>query len=72
MSVRLESHAFRYADLDEYWQTARTTGERRRIEALDVGETERVRQALAARAAPHQQPDGLHIPATALLATAAR
>jgi ubiquinone/menaquinone biosynthesis C-methylase UbiE len=72
VTVRLESHAFRYADLDEYWQSARTTGERWRIQALDAGETERVRQTLAARVAPHQRSDGLHIPATALLATAAR
>jgi hypothetical protein len=71
VTVRIESHAFVYADLDEYWRAARGTGQRRRLEALDGQQMERVRRALAARVAPYQQSDGLHIPTTALLAIAA-
>lgn len=71
VTVRVDAHVFRYADLDAYWQTARTTGERRRLEALDAEQTDRVRAALASRVALHQRSDGLHIPASALLATAA-
>jgi hypothetical protein len=71
VTVQVESHAFRYADLDVYLRTARGTGERRRLDVLDVEQAERVRSVLAARVAPYQQSDGLYIPASALLATAA-
>jgi hypothetical protein len=30
VQVRVAAHLFRYADLDEYWQSARGTGQRRR------------------------------------------
>jgi ubiquinone/menaquinone biosynthesis C-methylase UbiE len=72
VTVAVESHPFRYADLDEYWQAAHTTGQRRRMDVLDNEQTERARSALAVRVAPYRRADGLHIPATALLATAAR
>jgi O-methyltransferase / aklanonic acid methyltransferase len=70
VTVHLESHAFHYADLDEYLRTARGTGERHRLERLDADETDRVRSRLAARLARYEQSDGLHVPAAALLAIA--
>jgi O-methyltransferase / aklanonic acid methyltransferase len=72
VTVTVDSHAFRYADLDEYWRTVRGTGERRRLDLLGAAETERVRAALAERLAPCHTSDGLHIRASALLASAAR
>ena len=70
--VVADSETFRYADLDQYWQTARGTGTRRRLDALDAAQTERVRAMLAERLRPQQHPDGIHVMATALLATASR
>ena len=63
---------FRYADIDDYWQTARGTGLRRWIDQLDAAQTERARAALIERVRPHQRPDGLYLAATALFATASR
>jgi ubiquinone/menaquinone biosynthesis C-methylase UbiE len=68
--VTAETHAFRYADVDQYWQNARGTGLRRWLDALDASQTELVRAAFAERVAPHRQPDGIYLDATALLATA--
>jgi hypothetical protein len=68
--VRVDSTAFRYADLEEYWQSARGTGQGRRLDALNPEETERVRGALAERVSPHQRADGIYLEARALLASA--
>jgi ubiquinone/menaquinone biosynthesis C-methylase UbiE len=67
--VDLDAHVFRYADIDEYWQQARGTGLRRALDSLDAAQTERLRNALADRVRAHQRADGLHLSATALLAT---
>ncbi len=70
--VQMDEAMFRYRDLEAYWQNCRGTGMRRYIDALDAAQTERVKTALAERLRPHEQPDGIHLAATALLATAAR
>ncbi len=70
--VVADSETFCYADLEQYWQTARGTGTRRRLEALDAAQTERVRATLAERLRAQQRPDGIHVVATALLAVASR
>jgi hypothetical protein len=70
--VSVDSNVFRYADLEGYWQSARGTGQGRRLDALNAEETERVRIALAKRVLPHQRADGLDLEATALLASAGR
>lgn len=61
---------FRYDDLDQYWQNARGTGLRQRLDALDAEQTELVRTTFAQRVRGHQRADGLYLEATALLATA--
>lgn len=66
------SHVFRYADTDQYWQNTRGTGLRRRLNTLDAEQTELVRRTFAQRMQRHQQPDGLYLEATALLAMASR
>jgi ubiquinone/menaquinone biosynthesis C-methylase UbiE len=70
--VLVDDAIFRYADLDEYWQTARTTGVGRVLETLNEAQLERVRSELAERLQPSQRADGLHVPASALLATGTR
>lgn len=70
--VKVDSNAFRYADLEEYWQSARGTGLRRRLDVLTAEQAERVRMALARRVLPHQRADGIYLEATALLASAGR
>jgi ubiquinone/menaquinone biosynthesis C-methylase UbiE len=67
-----DTETFRYADLEQYWQTARGTGHRRVLDVLDAAQTERARAALAERLRAHQRPDGIHVAATALLAVASR
>lgn len=63
---------FRFADLTEYWQTARGTGLRRWLDQLDAAQAERVATALAERLQSRHQADGFYLPAEALLATASR
>jgi ubiquinone/menaquinone biosynthesis C-methylase UbiE len=70
IDVRIESTSFRYADLEQYWQNALGTSERRRLATLDAAQTERVRDALAQRVQPHQRADGLYLEASALFAFA--
>ncbi|MBI3041656.1 MAG: methyltransferase domain-containing protein [Betaproteobacteria bacterium] len=72
VDVRADSQSFRYADVEEYWRQARSTGFRRALDALDAVQVERVRTALAERARQHQRADGIYFPATALLAVATR
>jgi ubiquinone/menaquinone biosynthesis C-methylase UbiE len=68
--VAADSHSFRYATIDEYWQQARGTGMRRVLDTLDPAQAERVRAALAKRVA--QRADGFSTSSTALLALAER
>jgi O-methyltransferase/aklanonic acid methyltransferase len=68
----VERTTFRYDDLEQYWQNAMGTGERRRLEALSADETARVRQRLAERVQPHLRADGLHLAAAAVLVVARR
>jgi SAM-dependent methyltransferase len=70
--VVTDAATFCYADLEQYWQNARGTGQRRVLDALDTAQLERVRATLAERLRAHQQPDGIHLVATALLAVASR
>lgn len=70
LRVEMDSHAFRYADLDEYWRQARGTGFRRILDSLDEKTTQRMSAALAERVRPHQKADGLYLTAAALIAVA--
>jgi ubiquinone/menaquinone biosynthesis C-methylase UbiE len=72
VTVIADTHSFRYADAEEYWQQARGTGMRRVLDALDSAQCERVRAALADRMRPYQGPEGFHLPSTALLAVAVK
>ena len=72
LHVMADAKAFRYNDLEQYWQNARGTGLRRRLDALTTEETECVHAALAERVGPHQRSDGIYLEATALLAIATR
>jgi SAM-dependent methyltransferase len=67
-----DSATFRYADLEDYWQSIRGMGPRRIVDALGPAEVGRARAALAERFRPYQRPDGIHAPATALLGVAGR
>lgn len=70
IQVHPDTATFRYADHEDYWQTARGTGLRRSLDALDATQTAHVRAALIEYLRPHQQADGIHLPSIALLATA--
>lgn len=72
VQVDIDSHAFRYADLDEYWRQARGTGFRRILDSLDETTRRRLYAALAERVRSHQKPDGLYLQAAALIAVADR
>lgn len=72
IDVWTDTATFRYANLDEYWQTARGTGLRRALDQLDAAQEAAIRAALAARVAPYRQVDGLHLAATAVFASATR
>ncbi len=61
-----------YPDVDAYWQAVRGTGPRRVVDKLDQAQVERARVALTERFRAYEQPDGFHVVATALLATASR
>jgi len=68
--VEIDSHTFRYADLNEYWHQARGTGFRRTLDGLDPTTAEKARILLADRVRPHQRPDGLYLEASALVGVA--
>jgi ubiquinone/menaquinone biosynthesis C-methylase UbiE len=70
--VNMDTHSFRYVNIDDYWGQARGTGLRRTLDSLDSAQTERVRSALVERMRQHQRPDGFYVAATALLAVANR
>jgi O-methyltransferase / aklanonic acid methyltransferase len=72
VGVDKDTHSFRYADADEYWQQARGTGLRHTLDALDATQNELMRSAVAERMRQYQRPDGFHLAATALLAAADR
>ena len=69
LHVHPDAHVFHYDGIDQYWQNARGTGLRRWLDTLDPQQTEQVRAAFAQRVQSQTQPDGLHLSATALLAT---
>jgi ubiquinone/menaquinone biosynthesis C-methylase UbiE len=71
VSVTVDSHSFRYADVGEYWQGARGTGMRSTLDALDAADAERLRDALARRVNP-KGPTAFHSTSTALIAVASR
>lgn len=52
VSVDANSHAFRYTDVDQYWQQARGTGLRRTLDALSDADAARLRDALRQRVNP--------------------
>jgi ubiquinone/menaquinone biosynthesis C-methylase UbiE len=66
--VVADSEAFRYDDLEHYWQNIRSSGAGRIADRLDAARFERVRAALAERLQAYERPDGIHVVATALLA----
>ncbi len=70
--VIADAHGFRYRDIEDYWQTARGTGLRRRLDTLDPEQTERVRTVFAERVRLRRRPEGLYLEAVALLGTASR
>ncbi len=72
IEVAAEAHDFHYPSLDHYWQTARGTGLRRRLDGLRDEDAERVRAALGARVGPVGEAGGFARRAVALLATASR
>jgi hypothetical protein len=72
VGVDKDTHSFRYADADEYWQQARGTGLRHTLDALGATQNELVRSAVAERMRRYQRPDGFYLAATALLAVADR
>jgi SAM-dependent methyltransferase len=72
VSVDVDSHAFHYTSIDEYWRQARGTGMRRALDALDVGQAERARAALTSRVLGDQRTEGFYSTSTALIAVANR
>jgi SAM-dependent methyltransferase len=72
VQVIVNSTTFVYADVEDYWHSVRGTGPRRIVDALDAAQNERARAALAERFRAYERSDGLHVAATALLATARR
>jgi len=70
--VRDDPTVFRYADIEDYWQTARGTGMRRWIDQLDAAQTERARTMFGERVRPHSREDGIYLGAAAILATGSR
>src|SRR5215203_1041052 len=61
-----------YATLEDYWQTAMSTGLRRDLATLDEADTARVKEAAAERLRDRLKPDGYHLTAVALLAVGER
>jgi SAM-dependent methyltransferase len=68
--VTTDSKTFRYDDVDDYWQSIRGTGPRRIVDKLEATQIELARAALTERLGAYQQPDGIHVVATALLGVA--
>jgi ubiquinone/menaquinone biosynthesis C-methylase UbiE len=71
VSVKTDSHCFRYINADEYWRQARGTGMRRMLDGLSAADAERLSRALTMRVNPDKQKE-FHSTSTALIATASR
>ena len=54
VSVKVDSHSFRYADVEEYWRQARGTGMRRTLDELNAADAERLRSTLTRRVSPER------------------
>jgi SAM-dependent methyltransferase len=54
VSVKVDSHSFRYADVEEYWRQARGTGMRRTLDELNAADAERLRSTLTRRVNPER------------------
>jgi ubiquinone/menaquinone biosynthesis C-methylase UbiE len=67
VSVRADSHSFRYADVEEYWRQARGTGMRRTLDELNAAEADRLRGALRKRVSSDGQKE-FYSTSTALIA----
>jgi ubiquinone/menaquinone biosynthesis C-methylase UbiE len=52
ISVKVDSHSFRYSDVDQYWRQARGTGMRAALDALTSSDAARLRDALRRRVNP--------------------
>lgn len=59
--------SFVFADVEQYWQSIRGNLTRRVAEGLDPAQQARARAALHERFRAFEQPDGIHVTATALL-----
>lgn len=70
--VTADTQPFRYAAVEDYWQSARGTGMRGALDALPPDKAASARAALEARLDPYRRPDGYHVPCTALLAVGRR
>lgn len=71
VQVAVESMPVLVADIDQYWENARSGGPRGRIDALNPEQRGQVQAALQERLRPYQRMDGIHVEVSALLATAA-
>jgi SAM-dependent methyltransferase len=69
VSVKVDPHSFRYADIDEYWRQARGTGMRLTLDALSAADAERLRGAMTGRVTPAASGE-FHSTSTALVAVA--
>jgi ubiquinone/menaquinone biosynthesis C-methylase UbiE len=68
--VASDAHTFHYPSFEHYWQAVRGTGLRRRLDALDADQTQRLQAALVEHLGARQRADGLYIEASAALAVA--
>lgn len=70
--VLVDAATFRYADVEQYWQSALGTGLRRWLDLLNPAQLEQVRAALNERLRLYERSDGIHLTATASSAVAVR
>ena len=70
--VVADSHTIVYPDVEHYWQSISGRGPRRILDPLGANQIERARAALVERFRAYKRPDGIHVVATALLATGSR
>jgi len=70
--VTVDTQPFRYATVEDYWQSARGTGMRRALDELPPDKAAQVRAALEERMRPYRGPDGYQVPCAALLAIGRR
>jgi len=71
VSVRADSHSFRYTDVDEYWRQARGTGLRRALDELSPAEAQQLRDALTRRVSSEARKE-FYSTSTALIAVGCR